>query len=147
MDRARRSASGDIVGGIAMAVMVDHHEFVGATENPSAARRRSRAACCGSSGRSPSRTGPSESVIAGSVAAEQRRQAALHRRGVRLAAEGHPQLVQAVLGLVAERSAIAGVGGQPGVDDVRVVVVVEFNHHVPVQSSVARTSLASDAIR
>ena len=54
---------------------------------------------------------------------------------MRLAPEGDPQLVQTVFGLLAKRPPITGVSGQAGVDDVRIVVVIEFNHHVlcPIQ--------------
>ena len=49
---------------------------------------------------------------------------------MRLAPEGHPQRVQAVFGLMSKGSPITGVSGQAGIDDVRIVVVIEFNHHV-----------------
>jgi hypothetical protein len=65
-----------------------------------------------------------------SVRAQQLGQTPLHRGGVRLALKGEPQVVQVVLSLVTEGAPVAGGCGQTRVDDVRIVVVVELDHHL-----------------
>ena len=71
----------------------------------------------------------------------------LHRRRVGLALEDQPQLGEAVLRLVAERAAIAGVRREPGVDLLAVVVVVEHTRIRPMPRSRRSASCASAAIR
>ena len=63
------------------------------------------------------------------LVAEQPGEAALHRRGVGLAPERGPQVLEVLVGLVAERALVPGVGGEAGVDEVGVVVVVELDDH------------------
>lgn len=63
----------------------------------------------------------------GRVGAQEVGQGALHGGGVRLAAERRTQLVQTVQRLMAEGAPVAQVTGQPGVDDRRVVVIVQLH--------------------
>ena len=157
--RCRRWRSGSTGPGAAPAarrraayprpVVVDQHQRVrrrrAARARP---RRRSSAAVVGAVGQVGSVTAPSDVDPRVAVGAQQRRQAPLHRRGVRLAPERRPQLLQVVLGLVPERAAVAGVGGQAGVDQRRSRGGRRARPpRRRVQASAVSASLASETIR
>ena len=140
--RCRRSRSGSTAPGAAPSAR-RRAAYPRRRGRPARARRRrsgrprrraggaASARCGRRAGRSPRVTPPSVLDRRGRGSARSSAgQAALHRGGVRLAAERRAQLVQAVLGLVPERAAVAGVGREPGVDEVGVVVVVELDDHL-----------------
>ena len=135
VERARRNAIGTSSERVTTALVIHHHQIVwrrGQSEGAAATQQGRGGVVVGQI----TQTDLTQRRFASlRVGPQQRREAPLHRRRMGLPPERLPQVVEALLRLVAEGAPVSGVGGQAGIDDLRVVMVVQLDHHAarPIQ--------------